>query len=119
MATLPTHLKLAEAAHRNLADGAAALALWAAARFVGIDRCDVFRAARYPAKPARTRAVAAYILVTYLDFSGDDAADAVGCADRRHLQRLKNRIVDERDNDPALDAFLDEIGETIASRKAA
>lgn len=119
MTAATTHLKLAQESYERLQDGAGALALWAAGLHVGIDRTEMFRDARYPAKPAKARAVAAYILTTYLDFSNDAAAVIVGCTDRRHLQKLKTRIIDERDRDRALDAFLDEIGVLVAPRRAA
>lgn len=95
------------------------MALWAAGLHVGIDRTEIFRASRYPAPPARARAIAVYILTTYLDFHGDDAAVVIGVADRKHVRKLKMRVIDERENDAALDRFLDDIGALIEGRRAA
>lgn len=113
------HLRLAEEGHRRLAVGAASIALWAAMQFAGVDRTQVFRAARWPAPPAKARAICVYILTTYLDFQGDAAAEAIGVSDRKYVWKLKERVTEERERDKALDLFLDEIGAIVAGRKAA
>lgn len=118
MGSAAFHLAEAQAAHDRLAGGATALTILYAAQYAGIDRTEFFRAACWPSPPARARAIAVYILTTLFEFTNEAAGAAMGL-DARNVQRAKGRVLEAREDDAALDRFLDDLASVIDGRRAA